>query len=72
LSKKDCVEVEGVVIDSLPNAQFRIKLNSGQVVLAHLSGKMRMHHIRILPGDKVRVALSPYDLARGRIVLRME
>lgn len=66
------MEVEGEVTENLPNAQFRVRLDSGQELLAHLSGRMRMHHIRILPGDRVRVALSPYDLTRGRIVLRME
>ena len=73
LSKKDdTVEVEGEVTENLPNAQFRVTLDSGQEMIAHLSGRMRVHRIRILPGDRVKVALSTYDLARGRIVLRME
>ena len=72
LSKKDAVEMEGEVTENLPNAQFRVTLDSGQDMIAHLSGKMRVHRIRILPGDRVRVALSPYDLSRGRIILRME
>ncbi|HQO40777.1 MAG TPA: translation initiation factor IF-1, partial [Spirochaetota bacterium] len=64
------IEVEGVVVEPLPNAMFRVKLDNGHVVLAHISGKMRMHYIRILPGDKVTVELSPYDLNRGRITYR--
>jgi len=72
LSKKDAVEMEGEVYENLPNAQFRVQLDSGQDMIAHLSGKMRVHRIRILPGDRVKVARSPYDLTRGRIILRME
>lgn len=72
LSTKDTVEVEGEVTKNFPNAQFRVRLDSGQEIMAHLSGRMRVHRIRILPGDRVRVALSPYDLARGRIILRLE
>ena len=68
--KKDVVEVEGTVIEPLPNAMFRIELENGHKVLGHVSGKMRMHFIRILPGDKVLVQISPYDLTRGRIVYR--
>lgn len=70
-NKEDSIEVEGVVIENLPNARFRVKLDEGDVeLLAHVSGKMRMNYIRILPGDRVKVELSPYDLTRGRIVYR--
>jgi translation initiation factor IF-1 len=68
--KEEAIQVEGEVSENLPNAMFRVKLDNGHVVLAHVSGKMRMHYIRILPGDKVTVELSPYDLSRGRIVYR--
>ena len=68
---KDVIELEGEVTEALPNAQFRVKLETGQMVLAHVSGKIRKNFIRILPGDKVRVELSPYDLSRGRITFRM-
>ena len=67
---KDAIQVDGVVLESLPNAMFRVELENGHKVLAHISGKMRMHFIRILPGDKVKVELSPYDLTRGRITYR--
>jgi translation initiation factor IF-1 len=71
LAKKEgTIEVEGVVLEPLPNAMFRVELENGHKVLAHISGKMRMHYIRILPGDKVVVEMSPYDLNRGRIVYR--
>ena len=71
MAKKDGVlELEGTVVESLPNAMFRVELENGHKVLAHISGKMRMHFIRILPGDKVKVELSPYDLTRGRITYR--
>lgn len=70
LGKQDVIEVEGTVIEPLPNAMFRVELENGHVVLAHISGKMRMHFIRIIPGDRVTVELSPYDLSRGRIVYR--
>jgi len=70
MSKQEGVQVEGTVIEPLPNAMFRVELENKHVVLAHLSGKMRMNFIRILPGDKVTVELSPYDLSRGRIVYR--
>jgi translation initiation factor IF-1 len=70
MAKEDAIEVEGTVIEPLPNAMFRVELANGHRVLAHISGKMRMHFIRILPGDKVTVELSPYDLSRGRIVYR--
>jgi translation initiation factor IF-1 len=69
-TKKDIIEVEGTVTESLPNMMFRVELKDGQTVLAHISGKMRIHYIRILPGDRVVVELSPYDLTRGRIVYR--
>ncbi len=67
---KDVIETEGVVIEPLPNAMFKVELGNGHQILAHISGKMRMHYIRILPGDKVRVEISPYDLTKGRIVYR--
>ena len=70
VAKEDVIEVEGTVIEPLPNAMFRVELENGHKVLAHISGKMRMHYIRILPGDRVRVELSPYDLTRGRVVYR--
>lgn len=70
MPKKEAIEVEGVVTVSLPNAMFRVDLANGQKVLAHISGKMRLHYIRILPGDRVLVELSPYDLTRGRITYR--
>lgn len=70
MSKKDVIEVEGTVNESLPNAMFRVKLQNEHVILAHISGKMRMNFIRILPGDRVLVELSPYDLTRGRIIYR--
>ena len=70
MSKEDSIEVEGMVTEPLPNAMFRVKLENGHKILAHISGKMRMHFIRILPGDKVKVQLSPYDLTRGRITYR--
>ncbi len=70
MAKKDAIEVEGSVVEPLPNAMFRVELDNGHRVLAHISGKMRMHYIRILPGDRVLVELSPYDLSRGRIVYR--
>ncbi|MFP4686994.1 MAG: translation initiation factor IF-1 [bacterium] len=70
MAREDAIEVEGEVIDTLPNAQFKVELDNGHQVLAHISGKMRMYYIEILPGDKVKVELSPYDLTRGRIVYR--
>lgn len=70
LSKSDVIEVEGTVTDTYPNASFEVELENGHKVLAHISGKLRMHYIRILPGDKVTVELSPYDLTRGRITWR--
>jgi translation initiation factor IF-1 len=70
MSKQDVIEVEGTVIEPLPNAMFRVELSNGHKVLAHVSGKIRKHFIRILTGDRVMVELSPYDLSRGRIVYR--
>jgi translation initiation factor IF-1 len=70
LSKEEAIEVEGTVIEPLPNAMFRVKLDNDHIVLAHISGKMRKYYIRILPGDRVTVELSPYDLGRGRITYR--
>ena len=70
MPKEEAIEVEGVVIETLPNAMFRVELENGHRVLGHISGKMRKHFIKILPGDKVSVELSPYDLTRGRIVYR--
>lgn len=70
MAKEDVIEIEGTVREPLPNAMFRVELENGHVVLAHISGKMRMHFIRILPGDKVRLEVSPYDLSRGRIIYR--
>lgn len=70
MAKEEPVVVEGTVIETLPNAMFRVELEGGHKVLAHVSGKMRMHYIKILPGDKVTIELSPYDLTRGRITYR--
>ena len=70
LAKEEAIEVEGSVIEPLPNAMFKVELDNGHVVLAHISGKMRKYYIRILPGDRVTVELSPYDLSRGRITYR--
>jgi len=70
MSKEDVIEVEGKVVEPLPNAMFKVELDNGHQVLAHISGKMRMHFIKILPGDKVTLELSPYDLSRGRIIYR--
>jgi len=70
LAKEEGIQLEGTVVEPLPNAMFRVELENGHRVLAHISGKMRMHFIKILPGDKVTVELSPYDLTRGRIVYR--
>jgi translation initiation factor IF-1 len=72
MPKADAIQVDGVVLESLPNAMFRVELQNGHRVLAHISGKMRMHYIKILPGDNVTVELSPYDLSRGRITYRMK
>ncbi|MFH1624888.1 MAG: translation initiation factor IF-1 [Pseudomonadota bacterium] len=70
MPKEEAIVVEGTVLETLPNAMFRVELDNGHKVLAHISGKMRMHYIKILPGDKVTVELSPYDLNRGRITYR--
>jgi translation initiation factor IF-1 len=72
MPKEDAIEVEGTVVEPLPNAMFRVELDNGHRVLAHVSGKMRMNFIRILPGDRVKVELSPYDLTRGRITYRFK
>lgn len=72
MAKEEPVEVEGTVVEVLPNARFRVELENGHKVLAHISGKMRMHYIRILAGDKVKMELSPYDLTKGRITYRMK
>lgn len=70
MSKEDTIQMQGEIVETLPNATFRVKLENGHVVLGHISGSMRMHYIRILPGDMVTVELTPYDLTRGRIVFR--
>ncbi|APE31759.1 translation initiation factor IF-1 [Halomonas aestuarii] len=70
MAREDHIEMEGVVVDTLPNTMFRVELENGHVVTAHISGKMRKHYIRILTGDKVKVELTPYDLSKGRIVYR--
>ena len=70
MPKQSAIEKEGTIIESLSNAMFRVELDNGHVIIAHISGKMRMHYIRILPGDKVRVEMSPYDLTKGRISFR--
>ncbi|MBW1605341.1 MULTISPECIES: translation initiation factor IF-1 [Lactobacillaceae] len=72
MSKDNVIEVEGKVLETLPNAMFRVELENGHDILAHVSGKIRMHYIRILPGDKVTVELSPYDLTKGRITYRFK
>jgi len=70
MSKEDVIQMQGEVVETLPNATFRVKLENGHMVLGHISGKMRMHYIRIAPGDRVQVELTPYDLSRGRITYR--
>jgi len=70
MAKKDVIELEGTILESLPNATFKVELENGHVILGHISGKMRMHYIKILPGDKVTVQVSPYDLSKGRITYR--
>jgi translation initiation factor IF-1 len=70
MPKEKAITVEGTVVEALPNASFRVEMENGHRVLAHISGKMRMHYIKILPGDKVQIELSPYDLSRGRIIYR--
>ena len=71
MPKEDAIEVEGTIMESMPNAMFRVEIEGGHKVLAHIGGKLRMHYIRILPGDKVKLELSPYDLTRGRITYRL-
>jgi len=70
MSKKEVIELDGTILEALPNAMFKTELENGHIVLAHISGKMRMHYIKILPSDKVKVELTPYDLTKGRIVYR--
>ena len=70
MAKEDLIEMQGEVVENLPNATFRVRLESGHIILGHISGRMRMHYIRILPGDRVTVQLTPYDLTKGRIVFR--
>ena len=70
MPKQSAIEQEGVIVETLPNAMFKVELENGHVILAHISGKMRMHYIKILPGDRVRVEMSPYDLTKGRIAFR--
>ena len=70
MSKEDAIEVQGTILENLPNATFKVELENGQTIMAYVSGKMRMHFIKILPGDKVSLELSPYDLTRGRIIYR--
>ena len=70
MAKQDVIELEGTVLEALPNAMFKVELENGHEILAHISGKMRMHYIKILPGDRVRVDMSPYDLTKGRITFR--
>mgnify|MGYP001563946451 CR=1 len=72
MSKEEAIQVEGTVLEPLPNAMFRVELSNGSKILAHISGKMRMNYIKILPGDKVTVEMSPYDLTRGRITYRVK
>ncbi len=72
MPKKETIEVEGTVLEALPNAMFRVELANGHKVLAHISGRLRVHYIRVLPGDRVLIELSPYDLARGRITYRLK
>ncbi|MCC6346802.1 MAG: translation initiation factor IF-1 [Nitrospirales bacterium] len=72
MAKEENIEVQGTIVETLPNAMFRVELENGQVILAYVSGKMRMHFIKILPGDKVTVELSPYDLTKGRITYRFK
>ena len=72
MAKDDVIEMEGTVVETLPNTQFRVQLENGHVVLAHISGRMRKHYIRILTGDKVKIEMTPYDLSKGRITYRMK
>jgi len=70
MAKEETIQMQGEIVETLPNATFRVRLENGHIILGHISGKMRMHYIRILPGDKVTVDMTPYDLTRGRIVFR--
>jgi len=72
MAKKEAIEVEGIVTEALPNAMFRVELPNGHKVLAHISGRLRVHYIRVLPGDRVLIELSPYDLTRGRVTYRLK
>ncbi len=72
MPKEEAIEVQGKVVEALPNAMFRVEVEGGHVILAHLSGKLRIHYIKIVPGDRVTVELSPYDLTRGRIIYRLK
>ena len=72
MAKEEQIELEGTVIETLPNTMFRVKLDNGHVIIAHISGKMRKHYIRILTGDRVKIEMSPYDLSKGRITFRMK
>ena len=72
MAKEETIQMQGEIVETLPNATFRVKLENGHIILGHISGKMRMHYIRILPGDKITVEMSPYDLSKGRIVYRGE
>jgi translation initiation factor IF-1 len=72
MAKEENIEVQGIIVETLPNAMFRVELDNGQVILAYVSGKMRMHFIKILPGDRVTVEMSPYDLTKGRITYRFK
>ena len=72
MPKEELIETEGTVLEMLPNAMFRVELENGHVILGHISGKMRMHYIKILPGDKVKVEMTPYDLSKGRITFRLD
>ncbi len=72
MAKEEAIEIEGTILEALPNAMFRVELANGHHILAHISGKMRMYFIRLIPGDKVRVEMSPYDLTRGRITYRLK
>ena len=70
MAKEDLIEAEGIILETLPNAMFKVELDNGHRLLAHISGKIRMHYIKIIPGDRVKLELSPYDLTRGRIIRR--
>ena len=72
MSKQDMIELEGIVVEAMPNAMFKVQIDGGHIILAHISGKLRMNYIRILPGDKVTLEMSPYDLTRGRITFRLK